>query len=441
LEAGRLRSPGRLLQIAAWSWTVGLHILLWVMEIRGRPLWGDEQRYMESARALLSGSPAWWPDPLWPPLPAHFLAGILSIGGPGVITIGVVQEFLLLVTALALADLIGRWSDSVRAGRIALWLCLSYPPLVAFTHYLWPEILHLSLFVMTLWILSVRWESLRWCLAAGLCLGLALLTKSLLGPFIPFLLAGAFWRRGWLRPALVTLSLMLTISPVLAAQYQRLGKPMIADSSAFNLWVGINDRGLKNFRDEYVARAYEDFRCTDGNFFERSASLRSRAFDEIRRRGILTTLRGQLCRQYFRLLDRESYLGEQLGQGAAVRQGLGYRAAGRGLLLRGSSFLIYGVLLALLPASLLLYSWRDLRWVRIMLLFLVYNLALFFWLHVKSRYRIQLLPVLFMAAPMISGLLTGFEGRLRPLSRLRLLLSAAIGTLALFLAFAGPYLE
>jgi hypothetical protein len=36
---------------------------------------------------------------------------------------------------------------------------------------------------------------------------------------------------------------------------------------------------------------------------------------------------------------------------------------------------------------------RRQPWVRVLMLFFAYNLALFLWLHVTTRYRIQLLPV------------------------------------------------
>ncbi len=443
--ARRFRPSIRFLIIGAWLWTAGLHIALWILEFRGRALWGDENRYMDSAQALLNGSPAWWPEAFWPPLQSQVLSGLVAIGAKRVLLIGLFQTFLLVVAALVLGDLIRRWSASSRAGLFGVWLCLSYPPLVAFTHYLWPEVLHLSLFLMAIWMLCVHWESKAWNLLTGVVLGLALLTKSLLGPLIPLLLLGAFWRRekALRNAALVVLTLLLTISPVLWAQYHRLGRPMIADSSAFNLWVGLNDRGLKNFEDEYVARAYEEYRCAAGNFFQKNTELRRRSYARIREQGLVATLKSQLFRQYFRLFDKENYLGEQLLEGAAVKMGLGYRDRSSQIagLLRVSSFLFYAVLLALFPASLLLYPWKDRRWLRLMLLFLGYNLALFFCFHVKSRYRIQLLPVLFMAAPLLSAILFGLEGRLLRGGRLRRVLAVALGALGLFLGFGGPLLK
>jgi len=439
------RLPARLVVVLAWLWTLVLHISLWVLEFRGRALWGDEQRYLDSARALLQGSPSWWPEPFWPPLQSHVLGGLLATGGHRLLLIGLFQTFLLLVTALALGDLIGRWSGSARAGNVAVWLCLSYPPLVAFTHYLWPEVLHLSLFVMAIWMLCCRPESRAWNILTGLALGLALLTKSLLGPFLPLLLIGAliYRDRAWRRAAWILGMLLLTLSPVLWAQAHRLGRPLIADSSAFNLWVGLNDRGLKNFEDEYVARAYEEFRRADGDFFQRNALLRKRSFEKIRREGILPVLKAQFCRQYFRLFDRENYLGEQLLDGAAVRLGLGYRDREMLLarMLRSVSYLFYGLLLVLAPVSLVFWSWSEMRWPRILLLFLAYNLAIFLWFHVKSRYRIQLLPVFFLAAPMISGLVFGFENHLRQFTRTRGFIAVAVAGLGLFLAFGGSFLR
>lgn len=447
LSASRRDHPfeARVLVRVAWLWTLGVHVTLWVFEARGRVFWGDENRYLASAQAFLKGNSNWWPEPLWPPLQSEVLAGILKISGGRLWVIGIFQGLLLLLVALLLGDLIRRWSGSASAGRVAFWLCLSYPPLVAFTHYLWPEILHLGLMLICVWILAMRSDSRAWCGLAGVALGLALLTKSLLGPFIPILLLGALWRREKpLAKAMVLLAMMmLTILPVEWKQYERLGRPMIADSSAFNLWVGLNDRGLKNFEDEYVARAYVDYQQARGDFFQRRNELWSRSFALIRDQGIVRTLKTQICRQYFRLFDKENYLGEQLLEGAAVVQGLGYDD-GRGaiaLILRGASWFIYGLLLFLFPFSVVLYRWKEGRWPLILLGFLAYNLLIFFWFHVKSRYRIQLLPVFFLGAPLLSQFFFGLRREFFNDSVFRRVSALLMGFVLLFLAFGGAWVS
>ena len=43
---------------------VGLLWLYWLPT--PKVLWGDENTYWQSARALLAGDPSWRPEPLWP---------------------------------------------------------------------------------------------------------------------------------------------------------------------------------------------------------------------------------------------------------------------------------------------------------------------------------------------------------------------------------------
>jgi len=433
------RTGARLLVAGCLAWTAFVHVVLFVLDMRGRAAWGDETRYLASARALLAGDPSWWPMPFWPPLQTHFLAGVFVLGGSWKIVYGLFLGFLLLVAAVAFGDLVGKASGSRDAGFIAAWLMLSYPPLVAFTHYLWPEVLHLFLMISAIWILLEKSRSILWCAAAGIVLGLALLTKSLLGPFIPLLLIVTLWKRdnAWRNAAVVIGMIVLVLLPVLSAQNRRLGRPMIADSSAFNLWVGLNDRGRKNFQDEYVARAFEDFKAADGDFFSKNAELRRRSIELIRHRGIVRILESQLGRQYFRLFDRENYMGEQLNEGAAVRQGFGYKdsEALPAIGLRWASYVMYVGILCAFPFSLLVRRWSEPRLVAVLSTFLLYNLLLFLLFHVKSRYRIQLLPVFFLAAPMFSCFF-GFNGRFRP-GILRRAAAGVLAILGLYLAFGG----
>ena len=192
-EPGPWRIHPRVVAVAAAAVAL-VHGTLWWLYYRPVPkaLWGDEMAYWRSAKALLAGDPGWWPDPLWPPLYPRLLAGIMAIGGPTVLWIQVVQTCLLAAAAVLLHDLVRRLSGSQLAAAVAAALTLGFPPLAAYAHYLWPEILHLFLFLAVLWLLTVRAERPQWCGVAGVAAGLALLTKSLLGPFLPVLVLAAF---------------------------------------------------------------------------------------------------------------------------------------------------------------------------------------------------------------------------------------------------------
>jgi hypothetical protein len=79
---------------------------------------------------------------------------------------------------------------------------------------------------------------------------------------------------------------------------------------------------------------------------------------------------------------------------------------------------------------------------RILLYFILYNLFIFLWLHVKSRYRVQLLPVFFIYSGCAVGwVLSRFRGDdVKLPTKLQYLAAGSAAALMLFLAFAGPWL-
>lgn len=408
-----------------------------------RVLWGDEEAYLKSAMDVLKGDPSWWLAPLWPPLYPRFLAGVLAISDHSPLGITVVQTLLLFAAAVIFGDLVLRWTGSRLAGSASFLMMTCFPSLAAYGQFLWPEVLHLVLVSVALWILTVRRESLPWLVVAGVSIGLALLTKSLLGPFVPVLLGAAFIgdrgpRRG-LRVGVCVAAIVVTIGPVIGMQWRRIGVPVIADSSAFNIWVGLNDRGLKSFEDQFVAKAYREYSSWEGTFAERNDRARRLSRELIRERGLGTVLKAQFRRQYVRLFDKDCYLTEQLPGGIAVQQGSGFTALGPRMSdgIRFVSYGTYALLLMTAPLGFLVWPFAQKRWPRVLLLFLFYNLALFLVLHVKSRYRIQLLPVFFLgSSAAVAWFESGFKGRISlPEVKGPILLAGALSLLLLWLAF------
>jgi len=393
--------------VAAGAAVALVHATLWWLYYRPVPkaLWGDEFAYLRSARLLLAGDPAWWPDPLWPPLYPRLLAGIMAVGGPALVWIQIVQMCLLAATAVLLHDLVRRLTGSDVAAAVAALLTLGFPPLVAYAHYLWPEVPHLFLLLAVVWLLVARVERTIWCAVAGVAAGLALLTKSLLGPFLPVLMVAAFARRpagrSLGRALLFAAALALTVAPTVLEQHRRTGRLMIADSSAFNLWVGLNDRSRTGFGVDVVTGLFRDYQASAGSFAERDRIVREQIRGYLETHSWASLVRSHLGRQYFRLFDKDCFLTDQLPGGAAVEHySAGYLRADPAVstAVRATSYLLYGLLLGLAPLGLALWRFRDRRWLTVLLLFVLYNLAIFFWLHVKSRYRVQLLPVAFLGA-------------------------------------------
>jgi len=424
---------------------VAVHIALALIGRLGGPrqLWGDEKVYFKSALAVLQGDPSWWPVPLWPPLYPRFLAGVLAVFGHHQVAITVVQTVLLFIAAAIFGDLVRRWTGAATAGMVAFLLMAGFPPLAAYSRFLWPEVLHLVLASVALWILVVRRDSPPWLALAGIALGLALLTKSLLGPFVPVLLVATFFGdrepRRVFRLAVVVAAIVVVIGPVIGLQYSRIGIPVIADSSAFNVWVGLNDRGVKSFDEPVAGKAYREFWEGEGTFAERNARVRRKSMQLVQERGIGSVLRAQFRRQYTRLFDKDSYLTEQVPGGAAVEQGSGYVSLGPRLSagVRIVSYGTYALLLLTAPLGFLAWPFAERRWPRVLLLFLLYNLALFLVLHVKSRYRIQLLPVFFLgSSAAIAWFEAGFTGRISlGTVKGRIASACALSVVLLYLAF------
>src|SRR6185295_14799093 len=327
-----------------------------------------------------------------------------------------------------LADLARRWYGGRAgdvAGFVAGWLLLADPQVAAFAHYLWPEVLHLVLFLAA--VRTLAWVEERssggpgagegedgakaapfakvalGLAAASLALGLALQAKSLLLPFLPLLLlpvlrGGA--RRAAVRIAVVLAVIAATSAPALVANHRAGYGWTLPDSSRFNLWVGLNDTSRRNLVGEIVGTEYERYRASAPALPERNAILGGKISALAAREGIGRLAARQLARQPFRLFDRESFLTDQLPGGAIVAQGYGYSSvpipAAAGLRVWGTA--VYAALLFLALVGLArgraAWSPRGARWRPVWLAFLAYNLLLFLALHVKTRYRIQMLPAL-----------------------------------------------
>jgi len=388
---------------AAWVALVQAALWWFARYPARRTLWGDERIYLSSAIRLATGDPTWWPESLWPPLYPQFLAGVMWIGGRSMATIIIAQGTLLAIAAILLFDLTSRLTESRAAGVAAAVLTLGYPPLASFSYYLWPEILHFFLFAALLWILATRVQRPVWCAIAGLVLGLALLSKSLLLPFVPVLLVAGVWgippKRAVSAIVLLTGMATATVALVLIGSVERTARPLISNSATFNLWVGLNDVGRENFRHDVVWSEFQRWRASADDHAERDRFLRSRIRGLVRERGLPAVLRGQLCKQYFRLFDAGCYFTDQLPGGAAFeRAGAGYLEVGHRVALVATAVTVVMIVLMWGAATtgLMVGGCRGKKWVRMLVLFLAYNLALFFWLHVTTRYRIQMLPAAFV---------------------------------------------
>ena len=414
-----------------------------------RPLTGDEKRYVAVATSWAAGEPAEL-DPLWPPGYPATLAMLLRCGGSLASVVGL-QILALLAAGLALAGI----ARAAGATPVFAWLAGAVlvvdPEVAAFARFFWPETLHLALLLAAL-LLAIRCLSrdgkarqpLRLALLGGLA-GAAIALKSLLLPLLPLLalpvLRASTRRQRVAHGLLVALPLVVVLVPVVSFQWARNGVLGLGGSARFNLWVGLTDSASRSLEDDRTWSEYLSYRAGGSNFDERERALTRRIREHVVSRGLPAILAGQFPRQYFRLFDRESYFGAMLPPGGRlVLAGEGYRAAPPLLarLFGYGELSLYCAILFAAPFGLvrLLRERRPgARWI---LGLLVYQLVLFYFLHVQSRYRLTLLPVLILGAVWAVQTLwrRGRAGEL-PVSGLDLAAGGCGAALLLYFAFGA----
>ncbi len=448
LDVPARRRPGPWRALAALAYAATLALLAWLHWAHGaKALVGDETLYWQRALGVAGLAPLGDKVWLWPPLQHWFLGALIRLFGPSPVAAQIVQQLMLLAAALLLRDLWRRLDGRPLAADLAAALFLLNPATLAYGFYLWPEPVHLLALLCALWVLP--WPRLG-TFVAGVELGVAILAKSLLAPFWPATLI-LFWRRvrprlPWARAVLLVLGLGLVTAPMLIYGWRATGRPLIADSSGFNLVGGLTDRWRSDYIDDSVGMLFGEYLATPGTPQQRNAVMLDRAQAIVARQGFAETLSAQLGRQYFRLFSAKTllvsqlpgpacagYLGAYPGVPPAIANGLAaYAEAWHALTLAAAAF-----------GLVLWRRWREplAIWIA---LFLAYQLALFLGLHVKARFLLPMLPFLcgFGASFLASLRTPRAEGALPlPSTPWRWLGGGLLATLLLGLAFLGPWLD
>ncbi len=405
-NSGLGKRPTTALWVAASAYLASLYGALWWLSFAGggRGPLGDEIIYIAAANGLVSTGELVL-DGLWPPLYAWFLAGVFSIAGRSMLALALVQTVALLAAALCLRTVATRLTGSRRAGDVSAFALLGYPPTAAFTLYAWPEVVNLSLFLGALALLVGASERPMRAMGAGVLLGFSLLTKLVLWPFVPLLALPALSRGGVKSAAALLGASALVVALLAPVLRPSTGTAAFGANIAFNVWAGLRDTSRRTFVDSVVGDEYRAYLDSGRDAEQRAAVLRSKINDHVRTTGLLSVVAGQLSKQYFRLFDHESYLTAQLPGGALAESRPGYRDVPPWLAatLSGWSSLCYAALLiaAVFGAFVPLRAQSDAAvrlWWGVLAVFILYNLAIFSGLHVVSRFRIQMLPVVLLAA-------------------------------------------
>lgn len=440
---------GRWFWIVLLAWLLLNGVLLWLyFDPAQKQLVGDEFDYEKRALALLAGQPAAELF-IWPPGQTWFIAAIYRLFGNHVLAVQLLQVVLLAFCAGMLVKL---WKtlDSARAACLAGALFLLNPAALAYAHWLWPEVTHLVclLGALTLLFCVADRPRLR-AFAAGFLIGLALLFKSLLAAFWPALLLCFLtrkqtrWSFAWVAALAFIIGLVLPISPALWKGQVETGRPLIADSSIYNLQVGLRDRSRSDYIDEAGLPALTAFIRSGATPQQRNAAAMQDIRATLAERGWMDLFLEQLGTQYFRLFNVKTLLESQM-PGAACSGHLG--AYGDHPLLpalTASSRIAHSLILVLFAFGVALWQrWRA-PLAALTAAFLLYQLALYFGLHVMERYLFQMLP--FMCG-FAGSALARFTSRANApetlaISPLRMTVASVLALLLLGLAWLGPLLD
>jgi 4-amino-4-deoxy-L-arabinose transferase-like glycosyltransferase len=432
-------------------------ILLWLAYYGhgAKALIGDEQGYQDTALAILGGGP-WMPSSIWPPLQPLFIAAVYAVFGQHLLAVQIVQTLLFVACAALLRDLWRQLGARVAAANTAAALWLLNPAAAAYAHWLWPELPHAFLMLAALCLL-MRASTWMRAATAGLCTGLAILAKSLVSVFWPALLIVFVQRRRpWLdvRAALAfVLGLGCVTVPALVHGWRTYGTPMIADSSIYNLWVGLTD----TWRSDYVAdmggETLPAFLASGATPRERNRVYLDKIRERLDERGVASIAGDQLGRQYFRLFSAKTPLVSQLPGPACAGHLSAYHSDPpvTGALTLANN-VMHVLVLGACAFGIACWRWRhppagkSRGVLAVIALFLAYQLALFLLVHVKARFLLPMLPFLcgFAGSVLVGMRARWLGGAAEPtvvLTPLRMVAGGLLASLLLFFAFAGPTLD
>ncbi len=393
---------GKLWLVVSVSIAINLCFLLFYYTPSPKQLIGDETYYYQYALLLASGQRVPY-NLLWPPLYGECIGYIFSLFGPRVIYVQIIQIGLWLASAFIFSGIVVKLTSSTEVKDISFILYISSPELIAFSHYLWPETVHLFLWLSSLWFLICRPFAWINTAIAGMLLGFALLTKSLLGPFVPVILIFLFLlgpkinqKTRFINVSLFAIMTIVITFPMMINNLIEREVFLIADSSVFNIWVGLNDFETMDSVNDIAGLEMEQYLQSGANLKIRNDILLDRIVQRINKQGLFSTLLNQFNKQYFRLFDVQTYFTTQLV--GNHRQAYSLDSKIINITLELYAYIEYGFILIVGILGLCFLCGWPWNWSHLFALFIIYNLDIFLFLHVKTRYIIQFFPMLIFFA-------------------------------------------
>jgi 4-amino-4-deoxy-L-arabinose transferase-like glycosyltransferase len=397
---------------------LAVRVLFLVLEPATGPV-GDEKTWTDWARILASPRVGFSPfrnhEVFYPPLYSYFLSAFLGLTG----SFEAAKWAQAAVGALAVPA-IGRLGARVFSPRVGLWaaaVAAVYPEMVWFSVHFWSE----TVFLTLLWwaferlLAADRHQSARTALAAGALWGLAVLTRETVFYFLPFAATWLFARQGRdgaRRALLFLLAALLVVAPWTYRNWRVFGAFVpVSTSGGQNLFQGNTEIP----RDE----TYEMVKAVKGKIEQYRYAL-GMGLQAIRDRQpwwIFEKVRDEMPLFW----EADSLVLVHIKRGAY------------GAVPPAAAVAVALVVLAPYVAVLGLFvlGLTRLRWSRpeaLLLGFLVYYNLIHVVTHGFARYRLPVMPVLFLVAGV--GWVAGREGSLSRMSG-----RARVAAAALALAF------
>lgn len=388
--------------IFSTAFLLNLFLLVLYYSPSEKGLSGDEVRYITLAQKISTGSEI-IASPIWPPgyefflSPSLFVAEKLNIIPPFIIA-QLLQVFLWMICGmffwLILSNVVPKYNVQI----LAFSLFILNPTVIAFSHYFWPEIPHLAIYLSALWLLMTKPTSIVWNCVVAILLSVASLLKLVYLPIsiVLIVLIGVirFIRKIPVFPVMIVPVLfVLILLPVLHHNYKNHGKVMIADSSVFNLWVGINDKELTEWHENaIVSHELNTYFNSAENHKIRNEILVLKLKKMIKTQGMANIVIQQFQKQYFRLFDSRSFFTKQLPTGMHAKYQFTNVWLANGLVFANS--MIWALTLLGVGIGSVILMKKPLSWNHLFMGIIIYNLGIFLFLHVKTRYIIQFLPFL-----------------------------------------------
>jgi 4-amino-4-deoxy-L-arabinose transferase-like glycosyltransferase len=252
-DAGGRNAGMTLVLILALAFTLRLVFVIFPAD--GVPF-SDMKDYHDQAFALLAKGT--YGPALRPPLYPLFLAAVYRIAGREFIFVRLIQA-LMGVGVCLFTYAIGRRLYGPRAGIAAGLIAACYPSLILYTCLLMSE--NLFIFLLTASLLLLLGTSQRRvgsCFAAGVLIGLACLTRSVLVGFVPLSALWLIGRRERIAALVCMLGALCAITPWTVRNWHYYQRFVLIDSyGGYNFLIGNNPDATGRQDREIVTKLRE----------------------------------------------------------------------------------------------------------------------------------------------------------------------------------------